>query len=118
MQHCCSFVLFFLLAGRLIASSPISSSQSNALLSAVPSAIPVLPPIAAQSPKDNTKNVEEGHGATPPTVPIRNVLGLLGRHAMLPCDTTPPSPDNPLLLVIWFKEPSPDPVYRYVKFEY
>ena len=47
-------------------------------------------------------------------VPIANVSGLLGRSARLPCDTTPPSPDNPLLLVIWFKEPSPDPIYRYL----
>ena len=46
-------------------------------------------------------------------VPVANVSGLLGRSARLPCDTTPPSPDNPLLLVIWFKEPSPDPIYRY-----
>ena len=47
-------------------------------------------------------------------VPVANVSGLLGRSARLPCDTTPPSPDNPLLLVIWFKEPSPDPIYRYL----
>ena len=47
-------------------------------------------------------------------VPVANVSGLLGRNARLPCDTTPPSRDNPLLLVIWFKEPSPDPIYRYV----
>ncbi len=46
-------------------------------------------------------------------VPVANVSGLLGRSARLPCDTTPPSQDNPLLLVIWFKEPSPDPIYRY-----
>ncbi len=48
------------------------------------------------------------------TIPVANVSGLLGRNARLPCDTTEPSPDNPLLLVIWFKEPSPDPIYRYV----
>ena len=47
-------------------------------------------------------------------VPVANVSGLLGRSARLPCDTTPPSRDNPLLLVIWFKEPSPDPIYRYI----
>jgi len=78
----------------------------------VPSALPVLPPIPIQSPKDNKKK-QDKETQTLPTVPVRNVLGLLGRHAMLPCDTTPPSPTNPLLLVIWFKEPSPDPVYRY-----
>ena len=47
-------------------------------------------------------------------VPVANVSGLLGRSVRLPCDTTPPSKDNPLLLVIWFKEPSPDPIYRYL----
>ena len=77
----------------------------------MPSALPVLPPIPIQSPQENG-NIQDEDTKTAPTVPIRNVVGLLGRHAMLPCDTTPPSPDNPLLLVIWFKEPSPDPVYR------
>jgi len=42
-----------------------------------------------------------------------NDSGLLPRGAGLPCDTRPPSPDHPLLIVIWFKEPSPDPVYSY-----
>ena len=77
----------------------------------MPSSLPALPPSPIQSPKDNEKKRGDDT-ETQPTVPIRNVLGLLGRHAMLPCDTTPPSPNNPLLLVIWFKEPSPDPVYR------
>ncbi len=45
-------------------------------------------------------------------IPVTNVSGLLGRSARLPCDLTPPSEQNPLLIVIWFKEPSPDPVYR------
>ena len=81
------------------------------MLSAVPSALTALPPSPNYSPKDN--NVKQGEDTKePPTVPVRNVLGLLGRHAMLPCDTAPPSQDHPLLLVIWFKEPSPDPVYR------
>ena len=53
-------------------------------------------------------------GSGTAVVEVKNVSGLLGRSARLPCDTTPPSPDNPLLLVIWFKEPSPDPVYRYI----
>ena len=45
-------------------------------------------------------------------IPVTNVSGVLGRNARLPCDTTPPSEDNPLLIVIWFKESSPDPIYR------
>lgn len=44
---------------------------------------------------------------------VTNSSGLLGRNARLPCDIRPPSPDHPLLLVIWFKEPSPDPIYSY-----
>ena len=50
--------------------------------------------------------------APPPIVAVTNVSGLLGRNARLPCDTSPPGSDHPLLLVIWFKEPSTDPVYR------
>ena len=56
-------------------------------------------------------------GGVTAVVEVKNVSGLLGRSARLPCDTTPPSPDHPLLLVIWFKEPSPDPVYRYIVFK-
>ena len=122
------FSLLFFPAARLIASPPIpssssSSSQSKRFLSAVvsPASLPVLPPIPFQSPgdmKSNQDHIEKKEEPskinTPPTVPMRNVVGLLGRHAMLPCNTTPPSSDNPLLLVIWFKEPSPDPVYRQV----
>ena len=124
--------LLFFPAARLIASPPIpssssSSSQSKRFLSAVvsPASLPVLPPIPFQSPGDTKSNQdliekkeEPSKINTPPTVPMRNVVGLLGRHAMLPCNTTPPSSDNPLLLVIWFKEPSPDPVYRQVLFKY
>ena len=123
--------LLFFPAARLIASPPIpssssSSSQSKRFLSAVvsPASLPVLPPIPFQSPGDTKSNQdhiekkeEPSKINTPPTVPMRNVVGLLGRHAMLPCNTTPPSSDNPLLLVIWFKEPSPDPVYRQVLFK-
>ena len=50
--------------------------------------------------------------ASPPIVPVTNVSGLLGRNARLPCDTRAPGPGHPLLLVIWFKEPSTDPIYR------
>ena len=41
-----------------------------------------------------------------------NSSGLLGRNARLPCDIRPPSKANPLLIVMWFKEPSTDPIYR------
>jgi hypothetical protein len=38
--------------------------------------------------------------------------GLMGGTVRLPCDTTPPSQENPLLLVIWNKEPAQNPIYR------
>ena len=115
-----SFPIFFFLflTAAVIASPSISSSsssQSKSFLSAIPSSIPppaLVPPSSIQYPEDvNIKKKGEADNKAA-TVPIRNVMGLLGRHARLPCDITPPSSDNPLLLVIWFKEPSPDPVYR------
>ena len=41
------------------------------------------------------------------------VSGLLGGTVRLPCDTSPPSPHNPLLLTVWFKDQIQDPIYRY-----
>ena len=41
------------------------------------------------------------------------VSGLLGGTVKLPCDTSPPSPHNPLLLTVWFKDQIQDPIYRY-----
>ena len=44
-----------------------------------------------------------------------DVLGLsalLGGTVKLPCDTTPPRPENPLLLTVWFKDLLQDPIYR------
>ena len=43
---------------------------------------------------------------------IVRVSGLLGGTVKLPCDTSPPSPINPLLLTIWFKDQLQDPIYR------
>ena len=64
---------------------------------------PAAPPSAPAPPSASP---------SPPIVPVTNVSGLLGRNARLPCDTRAPGPGHPLLLVIWFKEPSTDPVYR------
>ena len=43
---------------------------------------------------------------------IVGVSALLGGTVRLPCDTSPPSPQNPLLLTVWFKDQLQDPIYR------
>ncbi|XP_023324436.1 titin [Eurytemora carolleeae] len=44
---------------------------------------------------------------------VVHVAGLLGGSARLPCDTTLPTKENPVILVIWLKEPAPNPIYTY-----
>lgn len=39
--------------------------------------------------------------------------GLIGGTVRLPCDTSPPTPHNPLLLTVWFKDHLQDPIYSY-----
>ena len=43
---------------------------------------------------------------------VVHVSALLGGTVKLPCDTTPPSTHNPLLLTVWFKDQLQDPIYR------
>lgn len=43
---------------------------------------------------------------------IVGVSALLGGTVRLPCDTSPPAPQNPLLLTVWFKDHHQDPIYR------
>ena len=43
-------------------------------------------------------------------------VSVLGGTAILLCNTTAPSPKNPPILVIWYKNGGGDPVYRYVIF--
>ena len=45
---------------------------------------------------------------------IVTVSGLLGKTVKLPCDTSPPTSHNPLLLTVWFKDKIQDPIYRFV----
>ena len=45
-------------------------------------------------------------------VRVERVSGLLGGTVRLPCDTSPPSHHNPLLLTVWFKDKIQDPIYR------
>ena len=37
---------------------------------------------------------------------------IVGGIAVLPCNTTAPRPQNPPILVIWYKNGGGDPVYR------
>ena len=37
---------------------------------------------------------------------------IVGEIAVLPCNTTAPRPQNPPILVIWYKNGGGDPVYR------
>lgn len=37
---------------------------------------------------------------------------IVGGMAVLPCNTTAPRPQNPPILVIWYKNGGGDPVYR------
>ena len=46
------------------------------------------------------------------TASLTRVSGLVGGTVRLPCDTSPPSPHNPLLLTVWFKDKIQDPIYR------
>ena len=38
--------------------------------------------------------------------------GTVRGTVRLPCDTSPPTPHNPLLLTVWFKDHLQDPIYR------
>jgi len=76
-----------------------------------PLAPPLHPPPLLLPPSSHRIARQTDDSST--VVEVKNVSGLLGRSARLPCDITPPSGHNPLLLVIWFKEPSPDPVYSF-----
>jgi hypothetical protein len=44
---------------------------------------------------------------------IKSTSGLVGGTVRLPCDTTPPGPEHPLLLTVWFKDELQDPIYSY-----
>ena len=56
--------------------------------------------------------IEVGAGADDTKSDVARVSGLLGATVKLPCDTTPPRPENPLLLTVWFKDLLQDPIYR------
>lgn len=53
------------------------------------------------------------------TVTMVNVMGVVGGTADLPCDTSLPSPDDRVLLVLWYRDGINTPVYRlnYISFK-
>lgn len=57
--------------------------------------------------------LEVGAGAGDDKSEVVGLSALLGATVKLPCDTTPPRPENPLLLTVWFKDLLQDPIYRY-----
>jgi len=46
------------------------------------------------------------------TVPVENVDGVLGQRGRLPCDVGPPSRDDKLHMVLWFRDRDSEPIYR------
>ena len=48
----------------------------------------------------------------PDLVYDQHVIGVVGGSAQLPCNITAPSPANPTILVMWFKNNYGDPIYR------
>lgn len=57
-----------------------------------------------------------GVGAGDNKSEVVRLSALLGSTVKLPCDTSPPRPENPLLLTVWFKDLLQDPIYRYYNF--
>jgi len=51
----------------------------------------------------------------PPTVPARLVWAALGKTVELPCDLTPPTSQDSVKLLLWFKDTTGIPLYRWAK---
>ncbi len=49
-----------------------------------------------------------------PAVPaaIQTVEAVEGLPTELPCDITPPNPEEKLLLVLWYRQDEGEPIYR------
>lgn len=41
------------------------------------------------------------------------VFGVTGGKVALPCNITPPSHDDAVSLILWYKDDSTTPIYRY-----
>jgi hypothetical protein len=44
----------------------------------------------------------------------QTTYGVVGGKAALPCNITPPTPDDAVSLILWYKEESTTPIYRLV----
>lgn len=42
----------------------------------------------------------------------QTTFGVVGGKASLPCNITPPTPDDAVSLILWYKEESTTPIYR------
>ena len=51
----------------------------------------------------------------PISVPIRDVVSVLGGSADLPCDILPEDAHDDVYLVLWFKDAATKPMFRSVK---
>ena len=51
-------------------------------------------------------------------VPARIVWAAVGKSAELPCDLTPPTPQDSVKLLLWFKDTTGIPLYRQVQYFY
>jgi len=50
----------------------------------------------------------------PFSVPVRLVWATEGDNVELPCDITPPTPEDSVNMVLWFKDDAGIPLYRQV----
>ena len=47
-----------------------------------------------------------------PTDFVSSVLGVTGGKVALPCNITPPTYDDAVSLILWYKDESTTPIYR------
>lgn len=44
---------------------------------------------------------------------VSSVIGVTGGKVALPCNITPPTYDDAVSLILWYKDESTTPIYRY-----
>ncbi|EFN85792.1 hypothetical protein EAI_04634 [Harpegnathos saltator] len=45
---------------------------------------------------------------------MESILGVAGQKAILPCNIQPRESNDAVSMVLWFKEDSGEPLYRYL----
>ncbi|EZA46419.1 hypothetical protein X777_00178, partial [Ooceraea biroi] len=48
------------------------------------------------------------------SVPVRLIWAMEGDNVELPCDITPPTSEDSINMVLWFKDSVGIPLYRYI----